>query len=110
MGVLPARRLRSEESPQSVAVGRGRVLPIGPDGIPTVAESLSIGVTVLRNDPGNSLGMPRSQSKTSWGSVIKHVDRKSVEPHYFGKAVDDARDVVKGVFELTWGRHIRLTE
>src|ERR1700722_16467641 len=54
--------------------------------------------------------MPRRQPKARRGSVIEHVKREAFEPQYFGKAVDDAGDVVKSVFELTsWG-HIRLTE
>src|SRR6202451_1210582 len=101
MGVLPACRLRSEKGPQGASIGRGRVFPVGADGVPTIAESFLIGVTVLGNDRGNPLRVPHCQSKAGRRPVIKHVDCESVESYDFGKSVDDARDAVKGVFELT---------
>src|SRR5580698_4731128 len=110
MGVLPAGRLGTQQSPQGVAIGRRRVFPIGADGVPTVAQSLLIRITVLRNDRGDPLRMPRSQSKTGGSPVIKYIDCEAVEPDGFGKSVDDARDVVEGIFELTGGWHIGLTE
>src|SRR5262249_24109547 len=55
MRVLPAGRLRSEEGTERVSVRRRRVLPIGLDRTPPLAQTLLIGVAVLRDDLGDPL-------------------------------------------------------
>ena len=52
VGVLPERRLGSKEAAKGLPVGLRRLLPIGANGIPAVAQPFLIGVTVLGDDRG----------------------------------------------------------
>ena len=48
--ILPVRRLRRQEGAQCFAIGRRRVLPVGPDRSPAVAQALLVGIAILRDD------------------------------------------------------------
>jgi len=61
MRVLPARRLGSEKATERLSVGWRRVLPIGPNGVPTFAQSFLTGVAVLGDDCGELIRMPNGK-------------------------------------------------
>jgi hypothetical protein len=61
--VLPSPRLGSEERAQRVPVLQGRIFPICPDRMPTVAQSILLRVAILRNDRRNPFWVPHGQSK-----------------------------------------------
>ena len=86
--VLPDGRLRLEESAQRLAVGRRRVLPIGPDRIPAVAQALLVGVAVLRDDRGDPLRMLDREPEPGRRAVVEHIDGVAVEADDLGEAVD----------------------
>ena len=65
----PGERKRS-----GCAVRFGRVLPVGADRVPAVAEALVVGIAILRDDSGYALGVADGEAKTSWRAVVEDVD------------------------------------
>jgi hypothetical protein len=55
--VLKFRGLGREHGTERIAVFLGRVLPIGPDRVPTIAQALDISVAVLRDNGLDTFGM-----------------------------------------------------
>src|SRR5262245_17122270 len=110
MRVLPVGCLRREEGAERPSVRLRRVLPIGPDRTPAVAETFLVRVAVLRDDGGYPLRMADGKPEACWRAVVEDVHSKLTEVDYFGKAVDHAGDVVEGVAELFPCRHARLTK
>ena len=99
-----------EEGAQRLAVCLRRVLPIGPDRIPAVAQPFLIGVAVLRDDRGDALGMLYREPESGRRAIVEDIDRKAIEADHLGEAVDDAGDVVERVGEFVARRHVRLAE
>src|SRR5215471_12913360 len=61
--VLPARCFGSEETAERLPVGRRRLLPIGTNGTPAIAQPLLIGVAVLGDDCGEAIGVPNGEAE-----------------------------------------------
>jgi hypothetical protein len=110
VGVLPVGRFRREELAERLSVRLGGLLPIGPDGIPALAETFLIGVAVLRNDGLDPLWMANGKSETCWRAIVKDLNRKPIEADELGEAVDHARDIVERVAELISRRHVGAAE
>src|SRR4029077_4194144 len=108
--VLPDRRLGRQESAQRVPIALRRVFPIGADRLPAVAQPFLVSVSVLRDDGGEALGVPRRQPEARRGTVVEDVDGEASEPDDLGEAVDDPRDIVERVVECAAIRHLRLAE
>src|SRR5437879_2889287 len=88
--VLPASRLRSEEGAERLSVRLRRVLPIGLDRTPALAEAFLVGVAVLGDNAGDPLGVTDGEPETRRRAVIKDVHGKPIEADDLGKAVDHA--------------------
>src|SRR5262249_6068456 len=80
------------------------------DRSPALAETLLVGVTVLRDDGGDPLGVVDSEPEACRRAVVEDVYCKPIEADDLGKAVDDARDVVEGIAECLTRRHVGLTK
>ena len=79
MRILPDGRLRLEEGAQRLAIGWRRILPIGPDRIPAVAQALLIGVAVLRDDRGDPLGMFDREAEARRRAIVEDINGIAVE-------------------------------
>ena len=97
MGVLPDRGLRREEGLQRLAIFPGRILPIGADRIPTVAQAFFVSVAVLRNDRRDPLRMLYCQSEAGRCAVIENIDGIAIKADDFGETVDDRSDPIEAV-------------
>src|SRR5262249_25518294 len=83
-------------------------LPIGADRVPSVAQSLLIGVSILRYDGRNPVRMFHGQTESGWGAIVEGIDREAAKPDHLSEAVNSARDVLEGVVELGPFWHVRL--
>src|ERR1700678_2929999 len=110
VGVLPDRRLRRKERAKRRAIGFGRVLPVRPDRVPTVAQPFFIGIAVLRDNCRDALWMVRNDAKSGRRAVVEYIDREPREPNHFGEAVDHAGQMIEGVGKVRGHRHIRAAE
>src|SRR5262249_51284758 len=110
MSVLPAGRLRGEEGAKGVSVCFRRVLPVGPNRTPTLAEAFVVGIAVLRDDGSDPLRVADGEPEACRRAVVKDVHCKPIEAEDLGKAIDYAGDVVESVTEVFSRRHIGLTE
>src|SRR5260221_14260830 len=108
--VLPACRFGREESAERLSVRLRRVFPVGPDQCPAFAETFFVGVTVLRDDRRDPLGMANGHSKARRRAIVENVERETVESDNLGKTLDHASYVVACEFEILSRRHIALTE
>jgi hypothetical protein len=74
MRVLPDRRLVCEQGAKRFAIGRRGVFPIGANWIPAVAQSLFVGIAVLRNDRGDPLGLNQLLERDErYGEIVADV-------------------------------------
>src|SRR6266511_3020809 len=110
MGILPTRRLGSEEGAKSVAVGLRRLLPIGADRVPAVAQPLFIGVAILRDNRGVAVRMFGGGPEAYRRAIVEDIDCEALQADYFSEAVDDGGDVIECVLEFAPRRHVRLAE
>jgi hypothetical protein len=110
VGILPTRRSGSEEGAKSFSIGWRRVLPVGADGVPALAQPLLVGVAVLGDDRGGAARMLRGDPEANRRAVVEVVDREAFQANDFREAVNDAGDVVECVGELGPRRHLRLAE
>jgi hypothetical protein len=78
VGVLPHCCCRQKKGAQRRAVCVGRVLPVGADRVPAVAEALDIGIAVLRDDGGDALGVPRREAETGRRAIVEDIDGEAV--------------------------------
>jgi DNA-binding CsgD family transcriptional regulator len=108
--VLPDRGLRLEHRADRFPVGLRRVLPVGLDGIPAGPQALLVRVAILGNDRGDALGVPGRDAESHWRTVVEHVEREAVEAEHLRPAIDDLREMVERVVEVTPRRHVRLAE
>src|SRR5262252_4432545 len=108
--VLPDCCFRREESAERIAVRIRRLFPVSPDGIPTFAQTLLIGVPILGDDGGDALWVCRGHPKTSRRTVIEYIDCKAIQADYLCKAVDDVRDIIERIAELVSIGHVCLTK
>src|SRR5262249_58424213 len=88
-GMWPGGRGGGGEAARGLGVGGGGAPPIGPDGLPAVAQPLLIGIAVLRDDCRDALGMPGGDAKSRGGAVVEDVEHEEGEPDRLGEAVDD---------------------
>src|SRR5271166_402751 len=95
--VLPDRGLGCEECLQRLAIGLGRILPVGPDRIPAVAEPFFVGIAVLRNDRGDPVRMLHRQAETGRRTVIEDIDGVAIETDHFGETIDDVSDPIEAM-------------
>src|ERR1700722_2801845 len=93
VGVLPERRFGGEEGAYRFAVCLRRVLPVSPDRFPSLAETLFVGVAVLRDDGGDPLGVAQRQSEAGRRAVIENIDREPVKTDDLGKSIDYMGDI-----------------
>jgi hypothetical protein len=110
MDILNPARLGLQEVAQRGAIGFGRLLSIFLDRVPTIVQTLFIGVTILRDDRGDALRMLERETEPDRGAVIEEVDRKAFEPAGMGEIVNDAGQIVECVFELPALRRFREAE
>src|SRR6267378_601130 len=108
MRVLPARRLGSEEAAERLSVGRRRLLPIGPNGAPAVAQPFLIRVAVLGDDCGEAIWMPNGEAEADGRTIVEDVDREAMEADHLGEAIDDVCDILECVDEGAPRRHVGL--
>src|SRR4029450_2032046 len=80
MRVLPARRVGREEAAERLSVSLRRFLPIGPNGIPAVAEAFLIGVAVLGNDCGDAIRVPNGEAEANGCAIVEDVHSKRERP------------------------------
>src|SRR5262245_25793306 len=110
VGVLPTGCLRREESMERLSVRRRRVLPVGFNGSPALAETFVVCIAVLRDDGRDALGVADSEPETYWRTVVKDVGRKPIEADDLCKTLDHTGDVVERVTEFLPRRHVGLTK
>src|ERR1700678_4144023 len=108
--VLPPRCFRRQECTQCFAVRLRWILPVGANRGPALAQTFFVGVAILGDDGRDAIGVLRRDAETRRRAVIEDVDREAIKAHQFSEAVDDAGDVVEGIFELGPRRHVRLPE
>src|SRR5215813_10684363 len=108
--VLPVSCLRREEGAERCSVRLRRVLPIGTDRSPALAETFLVRVAVLRDDGRDPLGVADGKPEARGRAVVKNIKREAIEADDFRKPLDDAGDVVERVAEFIAWRHVRLTE
>ncbi len=65
-------------------------VPILFASLPLLAQTFLIHVSVLRDDGGDALGMPHSQSEADRGAVIKDIHGKLRQSDSLCKLIDDA--------------------
>lgn len=65
-------------------------VPILFASLPLLAQTFLIHVSVLRDDGGDALGMPHSQSEADRGTVIKDIHGKLRQSDSLCKLIDDA--------------------
>jgi len=106
--VLPARRLGSEKATESLSVGWRRVLPIGPNRFPAVAQPFLIGVAVLGDDCGEAIRMPNGEAEADGRSIVEDVHREALEADHLGEAIDYVSDILERVGEGAPRRHAGL--
>src|SRR6266446_552651 len=100
MYVLPARCLWGEEGAERFPIGVRRLLPIGPDRIPALTQSLFIGVAILRDDRCDALRMLRGDPEACRRAIVENVHREAIQADDLGEAVDDAGDMIERVGEV----------
>src|SRR5262245_66663366 len=110
VSVLPAGCLRSEEGSERVSVRLRRLLPIGSDRTPTLAETFFVGVAVLRDEGSDALRVADREPEASRRAVVKDIHCKPIESDDFGEAVDHACNIVECVAKVFSRRHVGLTE
>src|SRR4029077_16915328 len=110
VGVLPKRRFGREEASQRVPVRLRRFAPIGPNGVPAVAQALLIGVAVLRDDRGNPLRMLERDPKADGRAVIENVDCEPLQVHDLREASYYLGQLCERVWKRVARRHIGLPE
>jgi hypothetical protein len=108
--VLPDRRLRLQHHPDRLPVGRRRLLPVGPDRAPGLAQPLLVRVAVLGDDRGDALGVTGGDPEPDRRAVVEHVQRETVEAEHLRPAVDDVSEVLERVTEVVPRGHVRLAE
>lgn len=54
--------------------------------------------------------MLQREAESDRGTVIEDINRKAIEPDGMGEIVDDAGEIVEGVFELPALRRFREAE
>jgi hypothetical protein len=88
--LLPQRRLGAQEGAERLPVGLRRHVPVGAEGGPAVAQPLLIGVTVLRDDSRDALGVAHGEPEADRRAVVEHIDREAIQPDDLGQAVEEA--------------------
>ena len=89
-----------EELPQSSSVGWRRVLPVFLNRVPTLAQTLLVGVAVLGNDRRDALWMREREAQSDGGSVIEYVNGIAIEADLFSEAIDDIGEVFERVSKM----------
>jgi hypothetical protein len=108
--VLPDRRLRLHQRPDTFPVGLRRVLPVRLKGSPAVAQPFLVGVAVLGDDRRDALGVPGRDPEPDRRAVVEHVQGEAIETEHLGEAVDNVGDALERVAEVRSGGHVRFTE
>src|SRR4029077_16704998 len=98
--ILPLSCFGLEELAQSVTILCRWLLPVFLDRIPAIAKPLFIGIAVLRDDGGDTLGVCQRQAESDRGAVIEDVDRETIETNGLGKAFDHLSQLLERVAEL----------
>src|SRR5262245_2055851 len=100
MHELPLGRLGRKEAAEGRAILKRRLLPVALYRVPAFAQPLLVGVTVLRDDRGDSLRVARREAEAHRGTVIEDVDGKTGEPSHGRKPIDDLGQMIECVLEL----------
>ena len=98
----------AEKRAQRLAVGLRRILPIGPDRVPAVAQPFLIGVAVLRNDRGDPVGMLHREPEAGRRAIVEDIDGIAIEADDFGETVDRCPRAGRSVWRAA--RHVGLAE
>src|SRR6185437_4623023 len=80
------------------------------DGRPCISKTFFVGVSVLRDDRGDPLGMGHGKSKAGWCAVVKHIEGVVRELQSFGEGFNRFGDGLKGVDVIALGRDLREAE
>src|SRR5262249_8026077 len=82
-------------------------LPVGADRVPAVAQTLRIGVAVLRNDRSDPVRMLHGETEAYGSAVVEDVDRVAIEADHLGEAVDHLSHPVEA---MTASWHLGISE
>jgi hypothetical protein len=99
MPILEFSRIGRKEGTKCRAIRVGRILPIFLDRIPTIAQSLFVGVAILRNDSGGAFRMFERKAETNRRAVIENIYRAGPKSDRTREIVDDAGEIIEGVIE-----------
>ena len=91
---IVASGLRRHAAPR----GSLPMLPANRRGLDSSRRSSPpLGVAILRDDRRDALRMPQRKAKAGRRTIVEDVDRKALETHHLGEAVDHTGDVVERV-------------
>ena len=76
---------------------RPKDVPIRLDWIPAFAQSLQIGVAVLRDDCCDLLRVAQGQAEADWRAVLEDIDRETIESQHLSELINHIRQVIKSV-------------
>src|SRR5262245_20566277 len=105
--VLPLGGLRREKGLQRRPVFRRGVSPILLNRVPARAESVLVGIPVLRHNRGDPFRMPKGQPETHRGAIVEDIEGVAGEAQPVRKLLDHVRQPIKGVREARRARRIR---
>lgn len=108
--VLPPRRLRRGQELQGIAVFAGGILPIRADGSPAFAESIDVGVSILRDKGSDPIGMLESEAKAGRRAVVEDVDGELFQADLLGELTHDLGQMIEGVGEALVIRRVGKAE
>jgi hypothetical protein len=80
---------------------------MGPDRVPAVAQSLLIGIPVLRDDRRDPVRMLYCVPEAGRRAVLEDKDGIATEADHLGEAVDHRCDLVEAIAAA---RHVRVAE
>src|SRR5579862_7495754 len=97
MLVLKLRGTGLQESAEVIPVFLGWLLPVRPDRIPAIAQTLFIGIAILRVQCGHALRTGDRKTKAYRRAVVKDVKCITGQAQSVREALDDFRQVLECV-------------
>src|SRR5262249_1997752 len=72
--------------------------------------SFDVRIAVLRNDRSDTLRMLQRDPQADGSPVIKDIDREAFQSDHVGEAINRARQIIKGVFEILARKQVGTPE